>query len=276
MSETYKFPLLNHTNYAEWSIRMEAILVRADLWDLVTGDEVLEKDEMDEKKLRGFRKRQATCKAEMVLKVDDSQLAHMNNADPKAIWDSLAKVHRARGFGSRLQLRRHFITATMTKDQTIESWIGEVRTRARRLESIEVKVSDEDVIVVLTAGLPISYTPVVISFDAVEPEKLTLDFVVTRLLNEEARQTSHSVDKWEDDENTAMRAEKLNRFSEKLNKVAATVQCYYCLELGHFSSSCPVKLKDNKAREDAGRQKLKDSLIAWRFDSDEESENYAI
>jgi hypothetical protein len=64
----------------------------------------LERDETDEKKLKSYRKRQASCKAEMVLRVDDSQLADMNNADPKAIWESLAKVHRARGFGSRLQL----------------------------------------------------------------------------------------------------------------------------------------------------------------------------
>lgn len=257
---------------------MEAVLVRADLWDLVTGDEVLENDETDEKKLKGFRRRQATCKAEMVLRVEDSQLAHMNNTDPKDIWDSLAKVHRARGFGSRLQLRRHFITATMNEGQTMESWIGEVRTRARRLENIEVKVSDEDIIVVLTAGLPTFYTPVIISFDAIETDKLTVDFVITRLLNEEARQASSSIVKKEDDENTqaAMRAEKLNRFAEKLNKAAASVQCFYCLELGHFSSSCPIKLKDNKTREDAGRQKLKESSLAWRFDSDDESENYAI
>ena len=255
---------------------MEATLVRADLWDLITGDELLEVNEKDPKKLKDFRKRQAACKAEMVLRVDDSQLAHMNSADPKTIWESLAKVHRARGFGSRLQLRRHFITATMDEDQTMESWIGEVRTRARRLESIEVNVSDEDIIVVLTAGLPSSYTPVVISFDAIEPEKLTLDFVITRLLNEEARQAGPSIVKREEEGNlnAAMRADRVNRTGPGIN-----VQCYYCLEMGHYSSTCPAKLKDNKAREDTGRQKLKElkeSLAAWKFDSDEEPENFAM
>ena len=242
---------------------MEAVLVCADLWDLITGDEALKKYESDEEKLKDFCKRQATCKAEMVLRVDDSQLAHMNDTDPKAIWESLAKVHRARGFGSRLQLRRHFITATMEYGQSMEGWIGEVRTRARRLEGVNVKVSDEDIIVVLTAGLPDTYTPVIISFDGIEPEKLTLDFVITRLLNEEARQAGHSY------ESTAMRAERVNKFG-------GNVQCFYCLEMGHYSSSCPVKLKDNKAREDAGRQRLKESLAALRLDSDDESDDYAM
>ncbi|KAF8810677.1 hypothetical protein BYT27DRAFT_7221900 [Phlegmacium glaucopus] len=125
MPETMKFPLLNHTNYPEWSIQMEAILVWADYWDL---------------------------------------LAHIGNPNPKVVWESLAKVHHARGFGNCLQLCHHFITATM------------------------IEVSDEDIIVILTAGLPHSYTPVIISFDALDPEKLTLDFIINHLLNEEAQQ----------------------------------------------------------------------------------------
>ncbi|KAF8803200.1 hypothetical protein BYT27DRAFT_7226074 [Phlegmacium glaucopus] len=118
---------------------MEAILVRADYWDLVT-----------------------------------------------VVWESLVKVHRARGFSSCLQLRRHFITATMIEGQTMESWIGEVQTRTRHLENIDITVSDEDMIVILTAGLPLSYTPVIISFNALNPEKVTLNFVINCLLNEEA------------------------------------------------------------------------------------------
>jgi len=77
MPETLSFPRLNHTNYAEWSMRMEAVLVRADLWALVTGDEKMAAGEKDAEKIKDFRKRQATCKAEMVLCVDDSQLSHM-------------------------------------------------------------------------------------------------------------------------------------------------------------------------------------------------------
>ncbi|KAF8808921.1 hypothetical protein BYT27DRAFT_7222736 [Phlegmacium glaucopus] len=113
-------------------------------------------------------------------------LMHMGSPNPKVVWESLVKVHHAQGFSSCLQLHHHFITATMIKGQTMESWIGEVQTCARRLKNIDVKVSDEDMIVILTTGLPHSYTPVIISFNALDPEKLTLDFVINFLLNEEA------------------------------------------------------------------------------------------
>ena len=54
-SETVRFPQLNHTNYAEWSLRMEAILIRGGFWDLVTGDEKL-KDEKDVEGVKVFRR----------------------------------------------------------------------------------------------------------------------------------------------------------------------------------------------------------------------------
>ena len=64
--------------------------------------------------------------------------------------------------------------------------------------------------------------------------------------------------------------------TERVNKFGSNVQCFYCLEMGHYFLSCPVKLKDNKAREDAGRQRLKEALAALRLDSDDESNNYAM
>jgi hypothetical protein len=187
MSTIIRFPQLNHMNYAEWALRMEAVLIREGFWDLITGDEKLAVDGSD---MKSFRKREAQCKAEIVLRVEDSQLPHMANRSPMVIWNSLANVHRARGFGSRLQLRRNFITASMKESQSMESWIREVRGLANRLKAIDVAVSDEDMIVVLTAGLPTSYTPIVISFDALESSKLTIDFVITRLLDEEGRQAT--------------------------------------------------------------------------------------
>jgi len=269
MSESIWFPLLNHTNYLEWVLRMEAILVRSGFWDLVTGDEKLSGDKDDDKTVRDFQRRKAQCRAEMVLRVEDSQLPHMVDSDPKAIWNALAGVHRARGFGSRLQLRRHFITANMKDGQSMEGWIGEVRSRANRLKAIDVDVSDEDVIVVLTAGLPPSYTTVIISLDAVKPNELTLDFVITRLLNEEGRQviSPNIVVKKEESDNAAMASEKSSR----------NIQCFYCMEMGHFSSACPTKAKDIKEREDKGRRQItKGAYIAAAAACDSDEENYAM
>ena len=268
MTETVRFPQLNHTNYTEWALHMEAIFIRGGFWDIITGDEKVV-DASDEKDMKAFRKREAQCKAEIVLRVKDLQLPHMVDRSPMAVWNSLASVHRARGFGSRLQLRRNFITASMKESQSMESWIGEVRGLANRLKAIDVDVSDEDMIVVLTAGLPTSYTPIVISFDALDSSKLTLDFVITRLLNEEGRQATPSFSpvKTEHSDSDAM---ALNA-----SKFKSDVQCFYCLLKGHYSSVCPQKERDIKAKEEEGRKHVQTKASAAVADVEEE-ENYAF
>lgn len=269
MSESIRIPRLNHSNYIEWAVRMEAILVKLGYWDLVIGDEKLADGETDPKKFKAFTKRQAECKSELVLRAEDSQLAHMSSPNPKAVWDALAAVHRARGFGSRLHIRRKFITAVMKEGQGMESWIGEVRALSNRLKGIDVAVTDEDIIVVLTAGLPDSYSPVVVAFDNIDPKTLTVDFVITRLLNEEGRQDKPAVEikKEEESDNAAMIS----------NKSSRNIQCFYCLEMGHFSSVCPTKARDVKEREDKGRRQVtKDAHVAAAAEYESDEENYAM
>ena len=45
-----QFPSLNHTNYAEWVLQLEAILIQGSFWELIIGDEVWAENEVDEKK----------------------------------------------------------------------------------------------------------------------------------------------------------------------------------------------------------------------------------
>ena len=135
----------------------------------------------------------------------------------------------------------------------------EVHAHACRLENIDIKVSDEDMIIVLTAGLPDSYTPIIITFDALDPEKLTLNFIINCLLNEEAQQVGPQIK--EDPESAAMHA-------GQHGKGGVTILCFYCLVQGHFASVCPIKAMDIKKQEDEGHQQVKESLVAstaWTF-----------
>jgi hypothetical protein len=64
---------------------MEAILVKLGYWDLVIGDEKLADIEADLKKFKAFMKRQAECKPELVLHVEDLQLARRNRQEAQKI-----------------------------------------------------------------------------------------------------------------------------------------------------------------------------------------------
>jgi len=84
------------------------------------------------------------ARAEIILRVEGSQLAHMRDRDPMAIWEALAQVHRARGLATRLALRRKFLTTVKGSAEAMSAWVGRVKGMSFMLEDIGVVITDED------------------------------------------------------------------------------------------------------------------------------------
>ena len=111
-SSTVRFHRLNDTNYVEWALRMEAVLVQSGLWSMIDlGIDPMGKDasviageEAATKKNRTADKMNE-ARAAIVLRVEDGQLAHcLHSKDPKEIWEELESIHRAAGFATSLAL----------------------------------------------------------------------------------------------------------------------------------------------------------------------------
>jgi hypothetical protein len=247
VDEKTRFPPLNDDNYTEWSIRMEAELIRKSLWDNVQCEVSVEGKTTDEAKevvtkWRGKRtqKKMAETCAEIILRVEDSQLAHIRTRDPETLWGNLLQVHRARGLATRLALRRKFLTSVKGAD-AMSAWIGRVKAMAFRLTEIGVAVTDEDQILALTMGLDASYEPFVISLDSTQPELLTLDYVIHRLLNEDVRRDNQEKGKVSNG-NKEVKVKK-----DKDNVAFAAVAndsprvCWRCGKTGHIKAFCKEK-----------------------------------
>lgn len=210
-------------------------------WDLFK-EKVSLKDLKDEE-LKKVKMRMAEARVLLILGVEDAQLAQMTDPNPYVIWENLGKVHHAHGFGSGLALCHVFITASMKKDQTMEAWIREVRSLANCLIAINVLTSNEDIIVVLTTGLPPSYETVIISLNAVASTKLTLNFVITCLLNEESHQNFACLIIKVESEEVKIDSEAI----VAVKKTGINIICFYCGGTSHFSASCEVQQKHIKA-----------------------------
>ena len=270
---TPHFAPLNDTNFHEWSIRIEAHLIRKDLWGTVTCE--TDTDGKSDAEIEGiwadWRKKRSMKKiteayAEMVLRVEDSQLVHMRSKDPEVIWDTLAQVHRARGLATRLALRRNFLTSVKGAEQSMSAWVGRVKLMSFRLEDIGVDVSDEDTILALTMGLDKSYDSFIISLDTTPPEQLTLDYVVSRMLNEEVRRSNTEI------QGVAVKARGMPggevRVKKEENVALATTQgdvCWRCGKPGHLKAFCTAKPLRGKEADQANI-----AFAAIGIDSDDE------
>ncbi|KAI0740651.1 hypothetical protein C8Q76DRAFT_567297, partial [Earliella scabrosa] len=146
------FAKLNDNNYFEWAMAMDTLLTRKSLWRL-------------------------GCHFQCRI-------------PPNGIGQHEAHQNLARQVHSDMR-RNHPVRRTLPRDdQSISSWVADVRHAyaATCLRDVGAAVSDEDVMLVLTNGLPSFYNQVVINLDSADPSLLCVDYIITHLLNEEACQ----------------------------------------------------------------------------------------
>lgn len=129
-----------------------------------------------------------------------------------------------------LPLRRTFMTMHKHNDQRMASWIGDVCSVAFRLQRAGVSTDDEDIILVLTMGLPSSFDVFVVALDATNRAKLTLNDVITRLLNEESRIEAGNVSTSSSGMESAFRA--------GFRRPKSDITCFKCHKKGHYQSEC--------------------------------------
>jgi hypothetical protein len=247
--ETVRFSCLNDSNYAEWAVHMQAILVRCGLWSQIinivvdeTGKDAttIAAEVEDLKKKRNAVKMDEAC-AEMVLRVEDSQLSHMHSGDLMEVWQTLHHVHLAAGFATSLTLHRKFLTAKKSTAQSMQAWIGHIKSLVFCMEEAGVEVASE---------------------------LLTLNHVIACLLNEEARQSSHSATTNEEDgHDEVLAAVQKNRSHPCATgrNTSTDIICYFCDEKGHYKSECPARREWEKAKA----KKIKGvAAAAWDSESD--------
>ena len=156
-------PHLNETNYLTWNIRMCTLLICADLWGIVSGKEAAPNPATaSTTTVDTFTLCQLKAAAKIALYVDDSQIIRVQGDDPKTIWDTLTSVHCAHGLSTQLAAMRKFSHMEKRLEQSITSWVGDVKAQAHLMKDIRIELPDLLTIVILTSSLPCEYDSVLL------------------------------------------------------------------------------------------------------------------
>jgi hypothetical protein len=225
--------LLAEDNYEVWRIQTQAILVAADLWDVVRpAIEVLDFPK-GAKGARELQRKRDQARSKLVLSVSQSQLPFiMGSEDPRENWEALQEVHRSSSVNSALSLRRSFLRMFKLESETILTWIGRVRARALELSHSPCPAKDIDIILVMTEGLPLDYRSVVTQLDNIPIEQLTISLVTSRIIGFEAqlnRELAKSSEVIKLDDNSSITA----------YVARGDVICRRCAGHGHYERECP-------------------------------------
>lgn len=114
-----------------------------------------------------------------------NQVEHVQSAHE--MWKTILDIFERHKLLNKLTARRKFYTATMLDTEKILTFTNRVRHLAATLESIGVNLEEYEMAMDVLNGLPERFDSLICALDAIctEERGLTLDFVKSRLLQEE-------------------------------------------------------------------------------------------
>ena len=229
-SSTIKIEKLNDTNFYAWKRKIQLVLAFRDLDQYIDDDRP--NDEIAQKTWdKGDRKAQAV----IGLSLSDEHLEHVAEAQTaKEMWETIMNVFQRHTLLNKLAARRNFYTATMKEGEKALLFINRVQHLASILKSMGVDVDDQETAMAVLNGLPPRYDSLIVALDALgnEDRLFTLDFVKSRLLQEEQRSNMRELE-----EVSRPNAALFNR-SQNIGKTRSSYHCTNCGRNGHTAQRC--------------------------------------
>lgn len=215
-------PLFDGTNYNNWVFRLETLLdersllkyIKEDLGSILeslTEGADKEKARMDEKK----------CKTAIVRSTHDSQLETIKDKKTaKEMIDALKAIFERKSVAGQLLLRKQLLTLRFIESGTMSDHFMVFERMIRDLKSAGANIEEMYIVCHLLLTMPKSFDNLVTALETMEHDKLTVEFVKSRLMDE---------------------ANKKKPGNSKVNEATAMnakVVCHFCLKEGHYKSQC--------------------------------------
>jgi hypothetical protein len=142
--------VLDTDNYAVWAPQMQLLLMHKSLWKGMT-DPTPDEDRSD--KAKGL----------IGMYVQRQHLgAILAAANAKVAWDQLKDVYQSKSAPRKLQLRRELNSLKQQQGEPVATYVGRARDISRDFAATGSAVPDEDLAMILVAGLVEEFDPLVI------------------------------------------------------------------------------------------------------------------
>lgn len=232
----FSIPLLNGQNWQTWRIRIEMLLCRENLWEVISNGLPVE-EERTTAWLRNDRK----AKAALILLIDDSQLPLVKDCVyAHDVYSALKNYHQKTTRSVRVSLLKRLCSTNLAENGDVEKHLAVFDDLFDRLDGAGMNLDKDTKVCMLLRSLPPSYDGLVTALDSRSDEDISLDVVKAKLVDEFNRHLERK--------GVAVKVEKAMR-SEAGKPRNETRTCHYCKKAGHLKRNCRKLLADQQRKD---------------------------
>ncbi|UYV77601.1 hypothetical protein LAZ67_15001684 [Cordylochernes scorpioides] len=230
---------LDGYNYSLWSFKIEMLLQKEDLWEVVT------ENIPDEPKIE-WQKKDSKARAIINLSIADSQIVHVKNLlTAKATWDTLENIYERKTLSGKIYLLRKLYSLKLEEDKDMQQHITTMMELVDKLRTIGETLKDSHITAILLCSLPKSYSNLITMLESRPDDELTLEFTKNKLLDEHTRRVESSKD-----ESTATKALKSLHRASSQRREKEKKFCSFCHKPNHSKEECWHYQKRNNSNKE--------------------------
>jgi hypothetical protein len=253
------------SNFRAWKIRIDLILAKNKVLDIVKG-KIMERQFEEEKEkephnvavMEKFKDNDINVMSIIVDSVKDHlipYISHLNSS--KKMYDALTNLFSVRNIGQVMSLKNELRDMKMNNDDSITSYFVRISQLRNQLQAIEEIVSENELVNIVLNGLPKAWDACATCMNT-RKDYPTFEELWTCCAQEESRINTKEKyqNKYEDQACTT----KFQRFRNKKKfglrkkpnqeKDMSNIQCFNCRKYDHYRNHCP-ELKKRKETDEA-------------------------
>lgn len=247
---------LSNENYFLWKYKMEMLLVKEGLWNVI-------EEAKPDPVTPAWTRKDNEARAFISLLVCDNQLNHVRKATSALeAWNSLKNYHEKASLSNKVRLMREICGLKLSENGNAEVHISTMEDLFEKLGALGEKLSDNWVVAMLLSSLPKSYDTLITALETRPEADLTLSLVQSKLLEQYRKRSST-----EHEEQVALWS--TNRSANQ--KAYNSIECYFCKEKGHVKRDCQqykvwLQKRNNSVKDPAQSSSTEEANMAMQKD----------
>lgn len=247
---TTRIEPLGKENFDTWKLQVEALLIKNDCCDFVSGEKVMPKVEAgnaaSENALRTWMEGDRKARSDLILAINPSELKQIKNClTSNAVWNKLHEIYQSKGPARKATLLKRLILHKMGEGTNIRTHIAEFFDAVDKLLDMGISVNDDLLAIMLLYSLPGSFDNFRCAIESRDelpnPEALKIkileEFDARKCREKENHQNAMFVRRpldSKEEKDKEYHRKPQSKFYPKVFKF----KCHNCRKIGHKASEC--------------------------------------